>query len=237
MGVVALSELGIAPAGVLAPRLLRPLLSLLRVSHHAVNVRTYVRPAAGGPPGVYFFSLDCSHVLASFGARLLFNLPYRLARIHRSKEESGHRFGQHRLSSARHGPSAMLAPTLDVTWGAAAAEPPPRAAEAGSLAAFLCERYYLYATAGLLMRRLLGVASLWRGTLAHAPWPLQAADASVQHSTMLQAIRQSITSKESTLGGADMCDRRASVIGARFRARTPAVVSSSQPMMPVYSPT
>ena len=86
VGVVALSELGIAPAGVLAPRLLRPLLSLLRVSHHAVNVRTYVRPAAGGPPGVYFFSLDCSHVLASFGARLLFNLPYRLARIHRSKE-------------------------------------------------------------------------------------------------------------------------------------------------------
>jgi len=188
VGVVALSELGIAPAGVLAPRLLRPLLSLLRVSHHAVNVRTYVRPAAGGPPGVYFFSLDCSHVLASFGARLLFNLPYRLARIHRSKEESGPRSGQHRLSSARHGPSAMSAPTLDVTWDGAAAEPPPRAAEAGSLEAFLCERYYLYATAGLLMRRLLGVASLWRGSLAHAPWPLQVADASVQHSSMLQAV-------------------------------------------------
>ena len=187
VGVVALSELGIAPAGVLAPRLLRPLLPLLRVSHHAVNVRTYVRPAGGGPPGVYFFSLDCSHALASIGARLLFNLPYRLARMLRSKEESGHRSGQHRLSSARHGPSAVSAPALDVTWGAAAAAPPPRAAEAGSLAAFLCERYHLYASAGLLMRRLLGVTSLWRGTIAHAPWPLQVADASVRHSSMMQA--------------------------------------------------
>ena len=189
VGVVALSELGIAPAGVLAPRLLRPLLNLLRVSHHAVNVRTYVRPADGGPPGVYFFSLDCSHALASLGARLLFNLPYRLARMCRSKEESGHRSGQHRLSSARHGPSAVSAPALDVTWGAAAAAPPPRAAEAGSLAAFLCERYHLYASAGLLMRRLLGVTSLWRGTIAHAPWPLQVADASVRHSSMMQASR------------------------------------------------
>ena len=189
VGVVALSELGIAPAGVLAPRLLRPLLNLLRVSHHAVNVRTYVRPADGGPPGVYFFSLDCSHALASLGARLLFNLPYRLARMCRSKEESGHRSGQHRLSSARHGPSAVTAPALDVTWGAAAAAPPPRAAEAGSLAAFLCERYHLYASAGLLMRRLLGVTSLWRGTIAHAPWPLQVADASVRHSSMMQASR------------------------------------------------
>ena len=64
---------------------------------------------------------------------------------------------------------------------------PPRAAEAGSLAAFLCERYHLYASAGLLMRRLLGVTSLWRGTIAHAPWPLQVADASVRHSSMMQA--------------------------------------------------
>jgi len=107
-------------------------------------------------------------------------------------QASGHRSGQHRLSSARRGPPALLAPTLDVTWGAAAAEPPPRAAEAGSLAAFVCERYHLYATAGLLMRRLLGVASLWRGTLTHAPWPLQVADASVQHSSMLQAASQSV---------------------------------------------
>ncbi len=75
MGVVAISELGIAPAGALAPRPLRPLLAWLRVSHHAVNVRTYVRPEAGGPPGVYFFSLDCSHLLASLGPLFLCSLP------------------------------------------------------------------------------------------------------------------------------------------------------------------
>ena len=29
----------------------------------------------------------------------------------------------------------------------------------------------------------------------------------------------------------------APVLGARFRVRTPAAVSTSQPMMPIYSPT
>ena len=84
-----------------------------------------------------------------------------------------------------------------------------------------CERYYLYATAGLLMRRLLGVASLWRGTLAHAPWPLQAADASVQHCSMLQAASQSVTREYYTLGSAGVGDRR-----AHFRVQMYATSSS-----------
>jgi hypothetical protein len=132
VGVVAISELGISPAGPLAPFLLRPLLPLLRVSHHAVNVRTYVKPAGGGPTGVFFFSLDCSHVLASLGARLLFNLPYRVARIRRSQSHSGFH-----VSSTRRGFSDAR---LHVTWDGSP-EDAPHAAEAGSLASFFCERY------------------------------------------------------------------------------------------------
>ena len=40
-----------------------------------------VRPVGGGPPGIYFFTLDCSRVLPALGASMLFHLPYRLARI------------------------------------------------------------------------------------------------------------------------------------------------------------
>jgi hypothetical protein len=75
VGLVALSEQGITPAIPFLPRFLQRLLAL---SHHAVNARTYVRPSRGhGPPGIFFFTLECSGFLPAFGASLLFNLPYR----------------------------------------------------------------------------------------------------------------------------------------------------------------
>ena len=39
-----------------------------------LNVRTYV--TFGGRPGVYFFSLDASHLSAVWGARVFYRLPY-----------------------------------------------------------------------------------------------------------------------------------------------------------------
>ena len=39
-----------------------------------------------------------------------------------------------------------------------------------------------------LMRRLLGVAGLWRGTIAHEPWPLQRADVALHRCSMLEAV-------------------------------------------------
>ena len=60
------------------------------MSHHAVNVRTYVRPERGGPAGIYFFTLDCSALLPTLGAFALFNLPYRYSRMKR--EQKGARF-------------------------------------------------------------------------------------------------------------------------------------------------
>src|SRR5215208_5984323 len=41
---------------------------------HELNVRTYVH--LDGVPGVWFFSLDASNLLAVLGARLGFHLPY-----------------------------------------------------------------------------------------------------------------------------------------------------------------
>ena len=45
-----------------------------------VNLRTYVR-GPGGEPGIYFWSLEASSLLAVVGARLLYGLPYFPARM------------------------------------------------------------------------------------------------------------------------------------------------------------
>ena len=184
VGVIALSEEGIGPAGVLAPPLLRPLLRLLQVSHHAVNVRTYVRPEGGGPGGIYFFSLDCSHALPSIGARVLFNLPYCLARMRRSYVGS-----TFRLTSSRLGSLAEF----DVEW-TGSGEAPHQPAPAGSLGAFVAERYCLYNTCGLVLRLLLLLARaaravpLWRGSITHEPWPLQPARVTIHRDTMIETV-------------------------------------------------
>src|SRR5690606_7876276 len=46
-------------------------------SSYELNVRTYVR--LGNVPGVWFFSLEASNLLAVLGARSTFRLPYRWA--------------------------------------------------------------------------------------------------------------------------------------------------------------
>ena len=79
IGIVLLTESGIVPW---PPRVPVWLVRCLGISHHAVNVRTYVR-TAHGPPGIYFFTLECSALLPVLGARSLFNLPYRYSRISR----------------------------------------------------------------------------------------------------------------------------------------------------------
>lgn len=188
VGVIALSEEGIGPAGVLAPPLLRPLLRLLQVSHHAVNVRTYVRPECGGPPGIYFFSLDCSAALPSVGARVLFNLPYCLASMSRSHVDS-FTAPSYRLTSRRLGSAAEF----DAEWDGYSAAPQP--APAGSLGAFVAERYCLYNTCGPVLRLLLVLLSravqavaLWRGSITHEPWPLQPARVTIHRDNMIETV-------------------------------------------------
>jgi uncharacterized protein YqjF (DUF2071 family) len=178
VGVVALSELGITPT--FLPQWLRRLLAL---SHHAVNVRTYTRSTDGeDKPGIYFFTLDCSHTLPALGARLLFRLPYRLAAMTRRVLQNGKTFI---FKSSRHITNAKL----DVEWetkGEAVPAPPD------SLAFFFVERYCLYNRAGTFLR-LFGIKGLWRGSITHAPWHVQKAQVNRLHNTVFsEGIQEAI---------------------------------------------
>jgi len=157
--VVALSEVGIAPA--LPAWVPGGVARALKLSHDAVNARAYVRPAAGGgAPGIFFFSLDCSGALPALGARALFNLPYRLARMRRSP------------TTFESAPAVGGGGPFYVEWAAGLQAPAP--APPGSRAAFLVERYRLYNEAGLALRPAMPRfgPGLWVGRITHAPWPL-----------------------------------------------------------------
>ena len=116
-----------------------------------LNVRTYVRDAAG-EPGVWFFSLDCDRVPAVALARLGFGLPYEHATMS---------FGPGLAQSCRRrGETA----TARYAWSAKSA---PAPTTPGSLEFHLAERYSFFS-----MRR----GRLVRGQVHHAPYQLSEAD-------------------------------------------------------------
>ncbi len=165
VGVVLLTESGIVP---FPPRTPLWLVRWLSVSHHAVNVRTYVRPESGsGPAGIYFFTLDCSALLPTIGAFALFNLPYRYSRMER--EQKGARFT---LRSKRVASIVAIAAEWEAEDELLATD---RSADA-ALGRFFLERYVLYCPPGPLLRLFLPSGSrLWAGAITHAPWPLRRA--------------------------------------------------------------
>jgi uncharacterized protein YqjF (DUF2071 family) len=116
------------------------------------NARTYVR-LPGGPPAVWFFSLDAASRLAVAGARLAYGLPYEHARMAREREDCAELY-----RTVRRGPRA---PGLEVRYrvgreiGIAAR---------GSLDAFLIERYALHT----VRRGRVGTVRV-----VHAPYPLR----------------------------------------------------------------
>jgi uncharacterized protein YqjF (DUF2071 family) len=122
-----------------------------------LNVRTYVRPKAGGVPGVYFYSLDCNHPVAIELARIGFGLRYFRAKQDLNKST----FESHRQD--RRGPPG----TFSGTYGPVGeAETPHSQAgnEDNELLHFLTERYWLYARHPIL--------GLLKGQVHHGPWPL-----------------------------------------------------------------
>ena len=190
VSVVALSENGIVPA-LSGPA---SLWKLLAVSHNAVNVRTYVRHQEHGEPGIFFFSLDCDGVLPTFGARALFNLPYRLAAMTRERPSVTRR----RFTSRRHGllgsSDAAAAAALTVEWdvhvteGEGADAEGEASAVTDELADFLVERYRLYCEPGPALRALLpSGCSTWCGSITHKPWPVRRTSARVAECTVLRA--------------------------------------------------
>ena len=196
VGIVLISEEGIMPW---PPGVPLSMLRWLGLSHHAVNVRTYVRPAGGpesSPPGIFFFTLDCDSLLPTIGARLLFNLPYRYApgmrRVRAAERENGHT------------QTAAEPPTLRLESERMASRPPARVRAAwrpistqgahtqdgdDALGRFFVERYALYNEPGFLLRHLVlrRGARLWHGTITHEPWPLQRAHLREFDSSVLEA--------------------------------------------------
>ena len=128
-----------------------------------LNLRTYVRDALTGTPGVYFFSLDAANPVAVLIARGFFQLPYHWARMQmQSVGEREFHFTSSRLLS-RH-PVRFSARYRGLGPSRQLAESRP-----GSLEYFLTERYCLFTQDPL--------GRLLRATIRHIPWTLEVADA------------------------------------------------------------
>jgi uncharacterized protein YqjF (DUF2071 family) len=123
-----------------------------------LNVRTYVH--LDGVPGVWFFSLDATSALAVWVARTFFHLPYLRATMR--LDTPGPDLRQF-AAERTHGGAPPA--TFRATWKLGAPLP---SAEPGSLAFFLTERYCLYTSNKAQTK-------LYRGRVAHAPWPLRTA--------------------------------------------------------------
>ena len=129
-----------------------------------LNVRTYV--VYKGTPGVFFFSLDAARLLAVWGARYGYFLPYFHAhmRVARDGEEitySSRRLRRPAEFRGRYQPAG-----------------PIRQRTKGSLEYFLTERYCLFT---------LRDGRIYRGDIHHVPWPLQDAEATFDVNTMADA--------------------------------------------------
>ncbi len=139
-----------------------------------LNLRTYVRDEHTGTPGVSFFSLDASNLLAVAAARLLYHLPYHWAdmRLDQRTEREFSFYSRRRFSrrpiefQARYrglGPTRKLAES-----------------RSGPLEYFLTERYCLFA------RNRDGQPI--RANLHHVPWPLEEAEAEIERNDLAAAI-------------------------------------------------
>lgn len=179
VGLVLLTERGVAAHSPLLRRVVAP------IDHLGANVRTYVQCA--GVPGIYFFSLECSSLLASIGARLA-GIPYFPALMERTVDVErpvlARSTGESGEPQAEGGPGFMFAfgsqrkgrgkqPRVSGRWrlgapGLAGQAPPPE----GWLgrAKWFTERYSVYAAfpwgAGPL---------LLRGDVTHPEWEVQPA--------------------------------------------------------------
>jgi uncharacterized protein len=145
-------------------RFLPPLPGLSRFLE--LNVRTYVRYL--NVPGVYFFSLDAGSLLAVWGARLGYGLPYRHAKMSVVIESSEITYFSRRLQSPQ--PAEFRARYWPIAE--------PRQRENGSMEYFLTERYCLY---------VVRAGKVYRAHIHHVPWSLQEAEAEIEVNTVAQA--------------------------------------------------
>jgi uncharacterized protein YqjF (DUF2071 family) len=146
---------GIVPFGVRGSRaaFLPPIPGLSNFNE--LNVRTYVH-RRGRDPGVWFFSLDAASLLAVWGARAVYKLPYFHASIALQHSQDSTSFSSVRAASEQQ-------PQFACSYQPASA---PAPVAAGTLEFFLIERYLLYSWDD----RRLRTARVW-----HQPYPVSEA--------------------------------------------------------------
>jgi len=135
-----------------------------------LNLRTYV--THGGHPGVWFFSLDAASRVAVRMARATFHLPYFDARM-TCRPLAGD--GIEYTSQRTH--RGVVGARLEASYRPRG---PVFRSEPGSLEHWLTERYCLYSVDGR--------GRVFRGDVAHEPWPLQRAEASFGHCDMTRIL-------------------------------------------------
>ncbi len=156
-----------------------------------LNVRTYVMPK-GGKPGVWFFSLDASSILAVTGARVAFHLPYYNAvmRLTTTANEV-HYFSHRNHRGAQTGEFEGHYQPIGEVYRS----------QAGTLDHWLTERYCLFAADSR--------QNIYQGDIVHEPWPLQPARADLPLNTMAQASGIPLPDTEPILHYAEHLDVRA----------------------------
>jgi uncharacterized protein YqjF (DUF2071 family) len=127
-------------------------------------VRTYV--VYNGMPGIWFFSLDASKLVAVLAARLFFMLPYYSANIDFIQDGDLFRFQLQRSTPAAE---------FEATWRVGLRL---RAPDIESLAFFLTERYCYFA---------VKQGQVYQTRVYHAPWILDEAMVVSRRSTMISA--------------------------------------------------
>jgi uncharacterized protein YqjF (DUF2071 family) len=127
-----------------------------------LNLRTYVR--GGGDTGVWFFTLECVNPVLVRAARITTGLPYRDARIASSERDGTIDFASVRRADRR------------VTFRAEyAAAGPAIPAAAGTLNAFLHERYAFFSERG---------SALLQSRVVHPPWAIAPATFTIAENTL-----------------------------------------------------
>jgi len=133
-----------------------------------LNVRTYV--TINGKPGVYFFSLDATHLPMVTFARILCNLPYHHASMDNKQDGDYHLFRSYRKKDRSI--------SLDCSYRSMSE---PFLAASGSFDEWLTERYCFYTT-GVKRRTVV------RCDILHLPWPLQKAEADIRENNILSGM-------------------------------------------------
>ena len=136
------------------------------------NVRTYVR-GPDGERGIWFFTLEAQRLAAVMGARLLYRLPYRWARMRVRLSVSRVEY-----KSTRKWPGACAETDIAVQ--------PGNPMRPGDFDNFLTARFRLYTMAG----KRLALAQI-----EHEPWPL--------HHAQVLHLKQNVIEKSGVAQPAD----------------------------------